>query len=108
MAVFPLLRHHVRALDQPSSQLIFDVEIGRSLLDRAPLIGGAWAAVRRAAHRIPVYYVRKVVVFLLPFHRQVANALQLLVRRQDATEQELADLRRRLADLEARIAEREP
>jgi len=99
-----LLRFHVHSLDQPSVQLEFGLELTRSNVDRLPLVGSLWRLARRSLHRISLHYVRKVVGFLLPFHRHVASAAELFLHHQEQQDEALTALERRISELEARLA----
>jgi hypothetical protein len=99
-----LLRFHVHSLDQPSVPLEFGLELTRSNLDRLPLVGALWRLARRSLHRISLHYVRKVVGFLLPFHRHLANAAELFLHYQEQQDEALTALERRISELEARLA----
>ena len=99
-----LLRFHVHSLKWPSVQLEFGLELTRSNLDRLPLVGALWRLARRSLHRISLHYVRKVVGFLLPFHRHVASAAELFLHHQEQQDEALTALERRVSELEARLA----
>jgi hypothetical protein len=101
----PLLYYHLREASQSYASLLLDVDIAGSRLDRLPLIGMLWTALRRPLHKVPVYYTRKMAGFLIPFNRHVTNTLNIIVHHDRKQDADMAELRARLAELETRLAQ---
>jgi hypothetical protein len=101
----PLLYFHLRQVNQSFIVFQIGLDLRPSGLDRLPVIGPVWDNLRRHLHSLSVFYVNKVAEPLISFNRHIVTILNIMTHQAQKRDAELADLKRRIAELEARLAD---
>jgi hypothetical protein len=100
----PLLYFYLRQVNQPYNQFYVELDLAPSRVERLPLVGSLWNTLRRHLHSLSIFYVNKIAGPIVTFNRQVVIILNLMTRQDWKRDAELAELKQRLAELEARQA----
>jgi hypothetical protein len=74
-----------------------------SKLDTIPLLGSLWYIVRNQLHSLSIYYVNQLARQFIMYNRQVVTLIDLIVRQNQQQAVELANLKQRVSELEARL-----
>ena len=100
----PLLYFHLRQVNHTYKWFNVELDLGPSRLDSLPVIGLLWNTLRRHLHSLSIFYVAKIVHPVLTFSRHVVTILNIMVRQRQQQDAEMAELKQRLSELEARLA----
>ncbi|MBI1880513.1 MAG: hypothetical protein HYR94_20240 [Chloroflexi bacterium] len=105
----PLFYFLLRELNQPfTPRFYLERRLTPSPLDKLPLLGPLWNALRRQLHNLSFYYANQIAGQMIGYNRYLVTILNLLTRYGQQRDDEIKQLRQRLAQLEAQLAYAEP
>jgi hypothetical protein len=100
----PLLYFHLRQVNRSYTQFHIDLNLNPSRLAALPLVGPLWDTLRLHLHSLAIFYVNKLIEPMIAFNRHSVTALNILTNHSQKRDAELAELRQRVAELEAKLA----
>lgn len=104
---FPLedLQAHLQAVGETSTQFERDIFLAPSTLDRLPLVGRVWQALRRQVHSIALFYTNRALVHEMGVNRQLLQALTHLSAVCQQQQRTLFRLQAEVTALRAQVRE---
>lgn len=101
----PLLYFLLRELNQTyAPRFQVEPELAPLRLNKLPIVGSLWNSVRGHLHRLSIFYVNKIAGKMTGYNRYVITILNLITSQDQKRETEVAELKQRLAKLEAQLA----
>jgi hypothetical protein len=94
---------HLRQVNQPHKILGMRRVMRTSFLSKLPLLGLVWQRIQREGHDLVIFYVNSFGGEIVTFQRHVAGVLNRLVGWSQATESEIALLKKEIKDLRERV-----